>query len=148
MSESKILVIDADVQRSETLRSILQFIDWRSVLLNDASELMLGDHTPQDWAAVVLGKFEDWAVLKRFTDWLKRDHYHPPLLVLPEFYEQVVERMEFDRLACMPLTTRSGTTARAGLLEAAPGLGLSASTRLIACASSWSSTKNISRSLA
>lgn len=103
MSESKILVIDADTQRSEILRSILQFIDWRSVLLNDASELTLADHTPQDWAAVVLGKFEDWDTLKRFTDWLKRDHYHPPLLVLPEFYEQVVQRMEFDRLACMPL---------------------------------------------
>src|SRR3569623_424066 len=103
MSESKILVFDSDTQRSEILRSILQFIDWRSVLLNDASEVILGDHTPQDWAAVVLGKFDDWSALKRFTDWLKRDHYHPPLLVLPEFYEQVVERMEFDRLACMPL---------------------------------------------
>jgi sigma-54 specific flagellar transcriptional regulator A len=103
MSESKILVIDADTQRSEILRSILQFIDWRSVQISDTSEMTLADHTPQDWAAVVLGKFEDWDSLKRFTDWLKRDHYHPPLLVLPEFYEQVVQRMEFDRLACMPL---------------------------------------------
>ncbi|MES2490905.1 MAG: sigma-54 dependent transcriptional regulator [Pseudomonadota bacterium] len=103
MSEAKILVIDADTQRSEILRSILQFIDWRSVLVSDASEIDLNKQSPQDWAAVVIGKFDNVESLKKFTEWFKRDHYHPPLLVLPEVYEQILQDFEFDRLACMAL---------------------------------------------
>ena len=103
MSEAKILVIDADTQRSEILRSILQFIDWRSVLVSDVSEIALDKHSPQDWVAVVLGKFDNLESIRKFAEWFKRDHYHPPLLVLPEFYEQVLNGFEFDRLACLPL---------------------------------------------
>ena len=103
MSESRILVIDADSRRSEILASILQFIECRPLLLGDASELNVAEHQQQEWLAVVIGKVGDWDALKRFADWFTRDRYHPPLLVLPEFHEQVLQKLAIDPLACMAL---------------------------------------------
>ncbi|TXH06021.1 MAG: sigma-54-dependent Fis family transcriptional regulator [Nevskiaceae bacterium] len=103
MPESRVLVIDNDAQRAQTFGAILQFIDYSPMLVADAGEVVLTQRRPQDWLAVVVGGVSDWDALVRFGEWLKRDRYHPPLLVFPELYEQVLERLGLDRSACMPV---------------------------------------------
>jgi len=103
MSESKVLVIDADEQRAETLAAILRFIDHTPVLVSSLTHFNLEGRSPHDWLAVIVGQEDDWSALERFATWLKRDRYHPPLLVLAKYHERIVEALGMDRSACMPL---------------------------------------------
>jgi sigma-54 specific flagellar transcriptional regulator A len=86
MSESRILVIDADRSRGERIGTILDFMDLTPRVVTDADELHLNRHDPQDWLAVVLGEVTDKRTWKAFLDWLKRDPLHPPVLALPEHH--------------------------------------------------------------
>ncbi|MEZ5454664.1 MAG: sigma-54 dependent transcriptional regulator [Lysobacteraceae bacterium] len=86
MSESRILVIDADRTRGERIGTILDFMDLTPRVVTDADELHLNRHDPQDWLAVVLGEVPDKRTWKAFLDWLKRDPLHPPILALPEHH--------------------------------------------------------------
>ncbi|HEX4896536.1 MAG TPA: sigma-54 dependent transcriptional regulator [Solimonas sp.] len=104
MSEARVLVIDSDAGRSENLRAILDFVDLRPVTVEDCSALDLGGHKPQDWLAVIVGKTGADS-LAAFVDWLRRDRLHPPLIVLQPYYEQVLERHNLDRSACLSLDT-------------------------------------------
>lgn len=101
MSESRILIIDADTARAETISAIFRFMDCSPVQVADAAEVDTTDHVPQDWLAIVLGKIDHWESLTAFSEWLKRDRYHPPLIVLPEVQEQVQQRLGFDPGACL-----------------------------------------------
>ncbi|WP_029921504.1 sigma-54 dependent transcriptional regulator [Nevskia soli] len=126
MSESKVLVIDADEQRAETLATVLRFIDYTPVLVSSLGQFSLDGRSPQDWTAVILGQEEDLAALGRFAAWLKRDRLHPPLLVLTRYHEKVIECLGLDRSACLPLeypvkyTHLGEMLKRAGQLHAEP----------------------------
>ena len=102
MSESRILVIDSDSTRADTISNILKFMDCNPVLVADAAEIRTAERTPHDWLAIVVGQIDNWESLTRFAEWLKHDRYHPPLIVLPESYEQVLQRLGMDPTACMP----------------------------------------------
>jgi sigma-54 specific flagellar transcriptional regulator A len=86
MSESRVLVIDADRGRGERIGTILDFMDLTPRVVTDADELHLSRHDPQDWLAVVLGEVTDAKSWKAFLDWMKRDPLHPPILALPEHH--------------------------------------------------------------
>ena len=86
MSESRVLVIDADRGRGERIGTILDFMDLTPRVVTDADELHLSRHDPQDWLAVVLGEITDVKSWKAFLDWMKRDPLHPPILALPEHH--------------------------------------------------------------
>ena len=103
MSESRVLVIDAQSERLPVFGSILHFIDHSPVLVESAEEILLEQHRPQDWLAIVVGDIGDGQHFGRFVEWLKRDRYHPPLLVLAGQYEAMLDRYNFDRSACMAL---------------------------------------------
>jgi sigma-54 specific flagellar transcriptional regulator A len=103
MSESKVLVIDADEQRLETLGAILRFIDHTPVLVSSLAQFPLQQRQPQDWLAVIVGQVDDWQALAGFADWLRRDRYHPPLLVLARYHERVAESCGLDRSVCLPM---------------------------------------------
>ena len=101
MSESRILVIDSDSTRAGTISDILKFIDCSPVLVADAAEIRTSEKSPQDWLAIIIGRVGQWDSLARFGEWLKHDRYHPPLIVLPESYDQVLQRLGMDPTACM-----------------------------------------------
>lgn len=103
MSDPRILVIDADENRANNIAVILQYLDYSPLLLTHASELNLRERKPQDFMAMILGKIDDWKKMGDFAQWLKRDHYHPPLLVLPETHPQALEQLELDRSACLSM---------------------------------------------
>jgi sigma-54 specific flagellar transcriptional regulator A len=123
MSEAKVLVVDADEQRLETLGAILRFIDYTPVLLTSLSQLSLDGRRQQDWLAIIVGQEDDSGALAGFAEWLKRDRHHPPLLVQSKYHEKLVETLAFDRSACLALeypvkyVHLSETLKRAGLVR-------------------------------
>jgi len=103
MPESRVLVVDADAARLQTFGAILQFIDHSPVLVDCVRDVHLDQRRPQDWLAVIVGDVADEGEFARFMDWLKRDRYHPPLLVLANRHEAVIEHYSLDRSACFAL---------------------------------------------
>ncbi|SEQ62399.1 sigma-54 specific transcriptional regulator, flagellar regulatory protein A [Solimonas aquatica] len=118
MSDSRVLVIDLDTQRAESLRAILEFIEHRAVLVEDAAQLSLEGQRPQDFLAVIIGKTEGDSIM-RFVDWLKRDRLHPPLLVLQPYHALAMERFGLDESACLTLETPVRYAALSELLKRA-----------------------------
>jgi sigma-54 specific flagellar transcriptional regulator A len=103
MPESRVLVVDNDESRAQAIAACLQFIDYSPVTVDSVQSIKLGEHKPQDWLAVIVGGVADWSELGGFVSWLKRDRYHPPLLILPPHHEKAVGVLELDRSACLPV---------------------------------------------
>ena len=103
MAESRVLVLDADEDRSGSLRSLLQFIDYAPVVHARCGAIAASGAKPADWVAIILGKVLDEGALAGFIDWLKRDHLHPPLLVLPDAQPDAASRFDLHESACLPL---------------------------------------------
>ena len=103
MAESRVLVLDSDEDRAQSLRSLLQFIDYAPVVMDRCGGLAASGAKPADWVAVILGKVLDDSALNGFVDWLKRDHLHPPLLVLPEHQATAAARFDLHETACVAL---------------------------------------------
>ena len=103
MPESRVLVVDNDEARAQAIGACLQFIDYSPVTVESVGEIKLAERRPQDWLAVMIGGVADWNQLEDFVGWLKRDRYHPPLLVLPPNHEKAVSAFELDRSACLPV---------------------------------------------
>ncbi len=123
MSESRVLIIDHDAERAAAQMAVLQFIDFKAVHIESAAEIHLSEHRPQDWLAIILGNECDWNALERFVDWLKRDRYHPPVLVLNPYADRARDRLGLDESALLTLDTPVRYTQlnellrRAGLLR-------------------------------
>jgi sigma-54 dependent transcriptional regulator, flagellar regulatory protein len=103
MAESRVLVVDDDEGRAQAIAACLQFIDYSPVAVDTVAGVKLAEHRPQDWLAVIIGGVADWDVLGDFVAWLRRDRFHPPLLVLPPHHERAVTALDLDRSACLPL---------------------------------------------
>lgn len=87
MSESRILVVDGDMQRAERVATLLEFMDFTPRLVADAADIDLSRAKPSDWVAIVAGDCGTDDAWLRFSDWLSRQPLHPPLLVLPRHDE-------------------------------------------------------------
>jgi len=103
MAESRVLVLDADEERAQSLRSLLQFIDYAPVVQAHCGGLSSSGAKPADWVAVIVGKVLDEGALNAFVEWLKRDHLHPPLLMLPEHQAGAATRFDLHESACLAL---------------------------------------------
>ena len=128
MPESRVLVIEADAARADNLRAILEFVDFRANVVEDASQIAIDEHRQQDWLAVLVGD-TDLASLDEFIAWLRRDRRHPPLIVVQARHELLMQRYDLDPSACLPLDmpVRYGQLSdhlkRASLLQMERDLG-------------------------
>ena len=68
MPESRILVVESDPQRAHTAATILQFIDYVPVVVEDVAEIKTDSHRPQDWLAVMLADIRDWQRAGAFVE--------------------------------------------------------------------------------
>ncbi len=102
MSEGRVLVVDADDERAQEMRTVLEFVQYRVQVTDRPSKF--ADTSPRDWNAVILGKLTGHA-LAELLQWLRRDRMHAPLLVLQPYYEAVLEVSGLDRSACLQLDT-------------------------------------------
>lgn len=83
MSESRILVVDADDARAERLATLLEFMDFTPRIVADAADIDLDKARATDWIAVIAGDVGEAAAWDAFVHWLSRQSMHPPLITLP-----------------------------------------------------------------
>lgn len=83
MSESRILVLDHDMERAERVATLLEFMDFSPRIVTDAGDIDLTRARGSDWVAVILGEIGDGASWNQFAQWLAKQSLHPPVLELP-----------------------------------------------------------------
>ncbi len=81
MSESRILVIDADAGRAERTIGLLEFMDFNPRWVCDAQDIDTSRHHANDWMAVVVGALEDADLAAGFFNWLASASLPPPVLL-------------------------------------------------------------------
>ncbi|MDZ4047946.1 MAG: sigma-54 dependent transcriptional regulator [Pseudoxanthomonas sp.] len=82
MSESRILVIDADAARAERLAGLLEFMDLTPRWVASAGDVDVRRQRPHDWLAVVVGTVDDQKAADAFFAWLGKAQLPPPVLLL------------------------------------------------------------------
>ncbi|MBL8255242.1 sigma-54 specific flagellar transcriptional regulator A [Pseudoxanthomonas japonensis] len=82
MSESRILVIDADAPRAERLAGLLEFMDLTPRWCASAGDVDVRRQRPHDWLAVVVGSLDDQKAADAFFAWLGKAQLPPPVLLL------------------------------------------------------------------
>ena len=82
MSESRILVIDADAPRAERLTGLLEFMDLTPRWVASAGDVDVRRQRPHDWLAVVVGTVDDQKAADAFFAWLGKAQLPPPVLLL------------------------------------------------------------------
>jgi len=81
MSESRILVIDADGVRAERTLALLEFMDFNPRWVSDAQDIDTSRHRGNDWMAIVVGALEDADRAAGFFGWLAGASLPPPILL-------------------------------------------------------------------
>ena len=82
MSESRILVVDADAPRAERLAGLLEFMDLTPRWVASAGDVDVRRQRPHDWLAVVVGTVDDQKAADAFFAWLGKAQLPPPVLLL------------------------------------------------------------------
>jgi sigma-54 specific flagellar transcriptional regulator A len=83
MSESRILLVDQDMDRAEHVATLLEFMDFTPRIVTEASDVDLKKARGSDWVAIVVGDTGGGGDWQGLVDWLAAQPLHPPLLVLP-----------------------------------------------------------------
>ena len=83
MSESRILVLDQNMERAERVATLLEFMDFTPRIVSEATELDLTRARASDWVAVVVGDVGDGKSWTELAQWLAAQSLHPPVLELP-----------------------------------------------------------------
>jgi sigma-54 specific flagellar transcriptional regulator A len=103
MSESRVLVLDAESGRAARIAELLEFIDYSPQRLENIESMDLARHSPRDWAAVVVGRIDNNAAIDRFMEWLRRDPLHPPILAMPEHHADGAQKYRINPAQFWPL---------------------------------------------
>ena len=82
MSESRILVIDADATRAERLAGLLEFMDLTPRWVASAGDVDVRRQRPHDWLAIVVGTLDDGKAADAFFAWLGKAQLPPPVLLM------------------------------------------------------------------
>ena len=82
MSESRILVIDADGARAERLSGLLEFMDLTPRWVESLGDMDPARQRAHDWLAVVVGKVEDCPATTEFFARFAATRLPPPVLLL------------------------------------------------------------------
>ncbi len=100
MSESRVLILEADAERADMLGTLVDFLDLRPRLCTSVKETV--SQAPSDYIAVMIGKAEADEI-RQVTRWLAQDPLHPPVLVLPPNTAEFAERQGLEPETCWNL---------------------------------------------
>lgn len=81
MSESRILVLDSNMERAERVATLLEFMDF-TPRLAEPGDVDIKRARPGDWVAIVVGDVADDPVWPSMVQWIAAQPLHPPLLLL------------------------------------------------------------------
>ncbi|MBD9368304.1 sigma-54 dependent transcriptional regulator [Xanthomonas sp. XNM01] len=82
MSESRILVVDANGERAERLCGLLEFMDLNPRWVTSVEDVSTTRQRPTDWMALVVGQLDDAQAAGRFFAWLGQTPLPVPVLLL------------------------------------------------------------------
>ncbi|UBB27148.1 sigma-54 dependent transcriptional regulator [Pseudoxanthomonas japonensis] len=82
MSESRILVLDADAARAVRVTDLLEFMDLTPRWAAEAGDVDIRRHRPHDFMAVIVGRIEDAPSTRALFAWLGDAPLPPPVLLL------------------------------------------------------------------
>lgn len=82
MSESRILVLDADAARAVRVTDLLEFMDLTPRWAAETGDVDINRHRPHDFMAVIVGRIEESAATRAFFAWLGNVPLPPPVLLL------------------------------------------------------------------
>jgi len=81
MSESRILIIDANAERAEHVLSLLEFMDFTPRWVSDPADIS-NRRRASDWMAIVVGQIENADSTAAFFNGFARAPLPPPILLL------------------------------------------------------------------
>ncbi len=81
MSESRILVLDSNMERAERVATLLEFMDFTPRLAEPA-DIDIKRSRPSDWVAIVVGEVSTDPAWPALVQWIAAQPLHPPLMVL------------------------------------------------------------------
>ncbi|KRG71070.1 sigma-54 dependent transcriptional regulator [Pseudoxanthomonas dokdonensis] len=82
MSESRILVVDANPARAERMVGLLEFMDLTPRWVASPADVDLSRQHPRDWMAVMVGSLDDKTAADALFAWLGRASLPPPVMLL------------------------------------------------------------------
>ncbi|MFZ5698700.1 MAG: sigma-54 dependent transcriptional regulator [Pseudomonadota bacterium] len=103
MSESRVLVVDAQAMRAERIAALLDFVDVNPRIVCSIDEVDRRKQRASDWLAIVVGEIENETAFRDFCRWLANGHFTPPLLLLPEHHGKGASYSGMDEKLCWPL---------------------------------------------
>ncbi|MGN6512736.1 MAG: sigma-54 dependent transcriptional regulator [Lysobacteraceae bacterium] len=103
MSESRILLLDADVARAERLATLLEFMDFSPRLATEVADIDLARARASDWVAVIAGDVAGDPQWPAFVRWLAGQALHPPVLELPGHPDDAAWRADIHPDTVWPL---------------------------------------------
>ncbi|HVI26035.1 MAG TPA: sigma-54 dependent transcriptional regulator [Xanthomonadaceae bacterium] len=103
MSESRILLLDADMARAERLATLLEFMDFTPRLATEVSDLDLARAKASDWVAVIAGDIGGDPQWPAFVRWLASQALHPPVLELPGHADDAAWRRDIHPDTVWPM---------------------------------------------
>lgn len=102
MSESRILVLDSDMQRAERVATLLEFMDF-TPRLAEPEDIDTRRSRPGDWVAIVVGDVAEDPVWPSLVQWIAAEPLHPPLMFITGTSEDAPWRSAFHPETLWPL---------------------------------------------
>ncbi len=82
MSDSRILILDENVERVSQISAVLDYLDMTPRVVEDIADIDLEKASAKAWLAVLVGDVTPGPVTDAFFDWFSRQPRHPLLLSL------------------------------------------------------------------
>ena len=102
MSESRILVLDRNMDRAERVATLLEFMDF-TPRLAEPGDIDIKRARPSDWVAIVIGDVTDDPAWPTLVQWIGAQPLHPPLMLLTGHAENATWRAALHPETIWPL---------------------------------------------
>jgi len=104
MSESRILIIDANAERAEHVLSLLEFMDFTPRWVADPADIS-NRRRASDWMAIVVGQIDSTASTAAFFNGFARAPLPPPILLLDGDATTFAAEYKLHEASVWPLDT-------------------------------------------
>lgn len=114
MSDSRILILDENVERVSQISAVLDYLDMTPRVVEDISAIDLEKVTAKSWLAVLVGDVTPGVAVDAFIDWFGKQQ-HPLVFVLKaaEGHEAWFEKIRPESISLLDFPIRRGEMSEA-----------------------------------